>query len=421
MIASIIVVVLVLGVNFTLWGMLGLVRVVDDHVFRRRSRPAGSTSSSEGALDVTDVAVLIPAHNEELVLGRTVASAAALLPLENIYVVSDGSDDATEIVAKELGANVLRLVPGRGKASALTAGLRSFELGAHYKVVLLLDADTELSKDYLTRGLKQFADPSVVAVAGATTTDWHRHKGSLVTRFLLAHRDRVYILTQLLQKFGQSWRRMNVVHIVPGAASMYRVEALAQIEMDAPGLVIEDFNMTFEVHHKRLGRIAFHPGVRAYTQDPDNLRDYTRQMRRWCLGFWQTVRRHGFWASRFSLSLVITLLELLISSLFLLSLALVLLALGLNELIGDTFPGVDEPPAVLADAYDPRLLFLAVVLPDYALTLLVALIQRRPQYLLLGLGFLGMRVVDAGTALYTLPLAWARRSSGRWVSPTRRI
>jgi poly-beta-1,6-N-acetyl-D-glucosamine synthase len=421
MIASILVVALVLGVNFTLWGTVGLVRVVDEHVFPRRSRPARPTSSSEEVLDVTDVALLIPAHNEELVLGRTVAAAAAVLPVENIYVVSDGSDDATEIIAKELGANVLRLAPGRGKASALTAGLRSFELGAHYKVVLLLDADTELSHDYLTRGLKQFADPGVVAVAGATTTDWHPHESSLVTRFLLAHRDRVYVLTQLLQKFGQCWRRVNVVHIVPGAASMYRVEALDQIELDAPGLVIEDFNMTFEVHHKRLGRIAFDPGVRAYTQDPDNFRDYTRQVRRWCLGFWQTVRRHGFWASQFSLALVLTVFELLMSSLFIVSLPLVLLTLGLNELLGGSFAGISEPAAFLADAYDPKLLFLAVVLPDYALTVLVAIIQRRPQYLLLGLGFLGMRVVDAGTALYTLPLAWARRSSGRWVSPTRRV
>ena len=275
---------------------------------------------------------MIPAHNEELVLGRTVAAAAAVLPVANVYVVSDGSDDATEAVAERLGANVLRLEHGRGKASALAAGLQRFHLGARYKVVLLLDADTELSHDYLTRGLEQFADPGVVAVAGGTTTDWDRRGRSVVTRFLLAHRDRVYLLTQLLQKFGQSWRRMNVVHIVPGAASMYRVEALAAIDLEAPGLVIEDFNMTFEVHRKGLGAVAFHPSVRAYTQDPDNLRDYTRQMRRWCLGFWQTVRRHGFWPSRFCLALVITVFELLMSSLFFVALPLVLLALGVDAL-----------------------------------------------------------------------------------------
>ena len=414
------IVVLVLGVNFTLWGTVGLLRLVDDHFVTRRRRSPEPSGGSAGAVDITDVALLIPAHNEELVLGKTVASAAALLPVENVYVVSDGSHDATEAVAERLGANVLRLEHGRGKASALTAGLAKFHLGARYKVVLLLDADTELFPDYFTRGLQQFEDPSVVAVAGGTTTDWRRSERSIGTRFLLAHRDRVYLLTQLLQKFGQSWRRSNVVHIVPGAASMYRVEALAQIELAAPGLVIEDFNMTFEVHHKHLGRIAFHPGVQAYTQDPDNLSDYTKQMHRWCLGFWQTVRRHGFWPSRFCLALAVTVFDLLMSSLFFVSLPLVLLALGLDGLVGDAVPAVSETAAYLGDAFDPRLLFLAVVLPDYSLTVLAAIIRRRPLYLMLGLGFLGMRVVDSMAALYTLPQAWARTSSGRWVSPTRR-
>ena len=104
--------------------------------------------------------------------------------------------------------------------------------------------------------------------------------------------------------------------------------------------------MTFEVHHKHLGRIAFHPGVQAYTQDPDNLRDYTRQMRRWCLGFWQTVRRHGFWPSRFCLALAVTVFELLMSSLFFVSLPLVMLALGVDGLIGDAVPAVSETGGV---------------------------------------------------------------------------
>ena len=93
-------------------------------------------------------------------------------------------------------------------------------------------------------------------------------------------------------------------------------------------------------------------------------------MRRWCLGFWQTVRRHGFWPSRFCLALAVTVFELLMSSLFFVSLPLVVLALGLDQLVGDAVPGVSETAAYLGDAFDPRLLFLAVVLPDYSLTVL---------------------------------------------------
>jgi len=243
---------------------------------------------------------------------------------------------------------------------------------------------------------------------------------TVLGRFLVAYRERLYIVVQLLLKYGQAARGANVVSIVPGFASMYRTNALAKIKVLAPGLVIEDFNMTFEVHHKGLGRVAFDPGVRATTQDPDTLGDYTRQMRRWCLGFWQTVRRHGFWPSRFGLALSFSVFDLLLGSLFLVSIPVVLLGLGLHELVGGAFPAVGDEAAYLAGAYDPKLLLLAVVLPDYALTVLVAAVRRRPLYLVLGLGFLVLRVVDAATALYTLPLAWARRSSGRWVSPVRR-
>ena len=44
----------------------------------------------------------------------------------------------------------------------------------------------------------------------------------------------------------------RVVTIVPGFASMYRTDAVAQIDVTGAGLVIEDFNMTFEIHAKKL-------------------------------------------------------------------------------------------------------------------------------------------------------------------------
>jgi poly-beta-1,6-N-acetyl-D-glucosamine synthase len=58
---------------------------------------------------------------------------------------------------------------------------------------------------------------------------------------------------------------------------MYRSSAPAKIKVLAPGLVIEDFNMTFEIQAKKLGRIAFRPSAAvAYTQDPDNFRRRSR-------------------------------------------------------------------------------------------------------------------------------------------------
>jgi len=53
-------------------------------------------------------------------------------------------------------------------------------------------------------------------------------------RFLVAYRSRLYAVVQLLLKYGQAARSANVVYIVPGFASMYRVDVLDQIDIAAP-------------------------------------------------------------------------------------------------------------------------------------------------------------------------------------------
>jgi biofilm PGA synthesis N-glycosyltransferase PgaC len=223
-------------------------------------------------------------------------------------------------------------------------------------------------------------------------------------------------------KYGQTWRGVSATHIVPGFASVYRSKALRHITVNPPGLVIEDFNMTFELHAKRLGRVAFSPKARAYTQDPAAYRDYVRQMRRWALGLWQTVRRSRPRRAVFAGSLALTLLELLTSSVMYLLLPPVVLLLSLTEAV----PGVTTTPVLgvvciqLSAHMGLAEIGLGIALPDYVLTCFVALVERRPRYLLLGLFFLPLKITDAAIALYTLPRAWLDRSTGQWVSPTRR-
>jgi len=179
--------------------------------------------------------------------------------------------------------------------------------------------------------------------------------------------------------------------------------------------------MTFELHTKGLGRIAFAPGACAYTQDPSRYRDYVRQSKRWALGLWQTLRRHKPRRGVFSAALALLVAELLASSLFFLLLPVALLVLGAAELA--TAVGVDAAAPIAAGVgAQVNLLgiLLVVLLPDYVLTCCVALAERRPRYLYLGLFFIAMRVTDAAVALYTLPRAWQEQSNGRWVSPTRR-
>lgn len=410
-VGAVVLVLLLVGVSTPFWSAVGVARLL------RRPVPAWARGPMP---DRSTVAVLIAAHDEELVLANTLRSAATQVDPSQVFVASDGSTDGTAAIARRFGANVLELHPNRGKAGALAAAIEHFHLADRFEVVMLLDADTVLAADYLDTGLPMFSEADVVAVAGTAATRRDSRPSGLVGRVLVAYRERVYIVFQYLQKFGQAARHANVVAIVPGFASMYRTRVLGDIDITAEGLAIEDFNMTFEVHAKGLGRIAFRPGAAiAYTQDPDTLRDYAKQIRRWNLGFWQTLRRHRLGFRRFGFAVAMFVAELLTSSVMMLAILPALAVAGVAGLLDLAGIGGTVPGRILE--VDPVLGIVGgVLLPDYALTLLVAVVARRPVYVVFGFVFPLLRILDSFLCLAALVLAFRSGSSGVWHSPTRR-
>jgi cellulose synthase/poly-beta-1,6-N-acetylglucosamine synthase-like glycosyltransferase len=418
MVTFIVVLVLVLGINTIIWATVGGMRVIAARTRRKGTVPVRLRA---GAPTRDQVAILMAAHNEEMVIGNTIASLAEFGHDVNVFVVSDGSTDDTAVIARAHGATVLELSPNRGKAGALVEAIKQFEIADRFEVLLLLDADTHLTADYFETGLGEFADPSVVAVAGRASTLFVPRSPTFFGRLLVAYRERVYIAMQYLFKFGMAARYANAVPIVPGFASMYRTRILADIDIAAKGLKIEDYNMTFEVHAKRLGRIAFHPNAAiALTQDPDTLFDYVKQVQRWNLGFWQTVGRHRFRMRTFWLALTLFIAELVLSSVVLILLIpAVLVSTGVATLedlgLNPTGPVVD-----LAAALPPLALVLGVVLPDYLLSVLAAVVSKRWIYLAYGVVFPFFRIVDALLCMVALFEAVFSRSTGSWKSPSRR-
>jgi biofilm PGA synthesis N-glycosyltransferase PgaC len=437
--------IFVLGANFALWGTVGLVRLAESLAGRRTaSTELASTGKGGTVMAVTadagpagralpvsrpvtaplttrDVAVLIPAHNEALVLEQSLRSIMALVPRGNVHVVSDGSSDATVEIARRAGARVIETQENVGKAGALEEAIGRFGLISRFPVVMLLDADTRVEPGYFAAALPIFGNPEVVAVAGCVRTGQDRRM-TLEGKVLVGHRTRIYAIGQRALKFGQTWLRVNATPIVPGFASLYRTAVLPQIEMNPPGLVIEDFNMTFEVYQKGLGKVGFSLQAVAVTQDPDNLRDYVHQTKRWAVGLWQTVRRHPPQANLFTGMVTLLLIELITSSLLFFLLPLALIVLAVPDLAGVTltWPGFSEVHAVVAAHLTLTAVLFGVVLPDYLLTCVVAVLERQPRLLLLGVFFPFMRMLDAYIGLYAIPAAWLSRSSGRWKSPARR-
>lgn len=91
------------------------------------------------------VAVVIPCKDESRRIAATVRAARAIPHVDLVLVVDDGSEDATQHVAREAGAVVVRHSHNRGKAAAMETGaavvaMRDVEDGPA-RLLLFLDGD----------------------------------------------------------------------------------------------------------------------------------------------------------------------------------------------------------------------------------------------------------------------------------------
>lgn len=94
------------------------------------------------------VAIVIPARDEQRSVGDVVTSARRTVPGARVIVVDDASSDGTADVASAAGAHVLRLTRHAGYAGALHAGYRE-AMDAPPDAVVQMDADGQHRADDL--------------------------------------------------------------------------------------------------------------------------------------------------------------------------------------------------------------------------------------------------------------------------------
>ncbi|HOQ73739.1 MAG TPA: glycosyltransferase family 2 protein [Limnochordia bacterium] len=83
------------------------------------------------------VAAIVPAYNEEQTIGPVIEALLECRRVEEIIVVSDGSDDRTAEVARRYPVKVLELEQNVGKGGAMKAGANE----TNCEVLLFVDAD----------------------------------------------------------------------------------------------------------------------------------------------------------------------------------------------------------------------------------------------------------------------------------------
>jgi len=268
---------LVVIVALSLWRILAGAALSVRHRTLARRR-AGPAAIGPAASPVT-FTVIVPAHNEERVIAKTLSALElARSPGVEVIVVDDGSRDATAEIAGSFPVRVISQARA-GKAAALNTGIAA----ARGEVIVVLDADTVLDPDFLDAVAPHFADPSVGAVAGNVKVGNRR---TLLARLQALE----YIVSLDLDRRTQDV--LGVVAVVPGAAGAFRRAALVDVGGFPAETLVEDADLTIALLRGRW-RIHYEPAALSWTEAPETVGDVLRQRRRWAYGNVEVLAKHA--------------------------------------------------------------------------------------------------------------------------------
>ena len=227
------------------------------------------------------ISILIPCYNEERTIKACIESCIyQIRKPDEIIIVDDGSTDKSPEILKSFGKKikVVRTPRNTGnKSKAQEYGLK-FVTG---DVFIATDADTILHCSFVKNVEKDFRDKKVAAVAG--------YVKSLRHNWLTACRELEYVIGQDIHKLAQSY--LDAVFVIPGCACAFRTEAFRKYVTFDHDTLTEDLDFTYKLHENKL-KIKYNKSAVCYTQDPDNLKSYINQMKRWYSGGWQNLKKH---------------------------------------------------------------------------------------------------------------------------------
>ena len=245
------------------------------------------------------VTALVPAHNEEIGIAQTIESLRRQTqPPDRILVAADNCTDGTVAIARALGVDVLETSGNTAKkAGALNQGLSLVlpTLEPH-DVVLMMDADSQLSPDFIECGLRYF--------------DKHPQRGGISGSYVAGdHPSRIGLLQKIeyTQGLRTVHRRAGRIHVLSGAATMFTVEALLTVARlrgsslipGVPGHVYHEASLTEDYELTvALQRVGYDPrcarDCRVVTDIMPTWSDWRTQRLRWQRGTLETLMTYGF-------------------------------------------------------------------------------------------------------------------------------
>jgi len=118
------------------------------------------------------ISIVMPAHNEEAVIGKVLDELHQIANFYEIIVVDDASTDNTIAVAREHGAKIVRHPYNIGNGAAVKTGIRA----ADGDIIVLMDADGQHPPKYVPKLLSYIGDYDMVVGARTGESDSALHR-----------------------------------------------------------------------------------------------------------------------------------------------------------------------------------------------------------------------------------------------------
>ena len=229
--------------------------------------------------------VLVPAHNEEKVIGDIIGNLNEMdypRELYDFYIIADNCTDGTAEKARSLGANVIETHKespdaATGKPIALKKALDQIDYRDNYDLMMIFDADNlidsnmfrEVNSQYLDKGRPDFIQCYLGAKNKSGVVAWFYYTGyTLSNRF-----------------FNLAKQRLGLNGVLGGTGFAMSTSYLAQRGGWTTMTLTEDYEMQVEAILEGR-RILWNHFTRVYDEKPTRLTAAIRQRVRWGQGHW---------------------------------------------------------------------------------------------------------------------------------------
>ncbi len=276
-----------------IWFMLGYQTLLFflGHAYYRRTRQAKKNLPMVPDAELPCISILVPCHNEGRVIAHTLNALQKLdYPPNQIefLLINDGSTDNTVEVIRGFAADprvrmleVPAPLSARGKSGALNFALSQ----ARHPLIAIYDADNLPEPGAIRALAEQMVRYPKLAAAVGMYRAWNRRR-ALITRFVNIEG----IGFQWMVQAGR-WMLMRLT-MLPGTNYIIRKSIVEKLGGWDEQALTEDSELTV-----RLYQAGYHvqlvPASVSWEQEPESLKVWFKQRRRWVRGFNYVLKKHA--------------------------------------------------------------------------------------------------------------------------------